>query len=297
MKQVPLLIGSTLCSLAIIAQAAHAGTFHQGWTYSIDAFDDGAGGEGYEINGLATKETRDHIYISVSGESTLTGVNSPDAADGNVGWGDILFNFTDETINAVNGSLFGIRFAGTNDSGVPQVGVFGNVTARSVAQSNAGYANLQQYYQDGWERPNTMGDMATVEEAYGYMGETEPTLTSIAAGTFLGEIDLLSSQETVATGLEFEQFDAADREIHTMRFERNLLPGGDFIATLLMECANDGIALLSQFTAQNEPQDVPEPSSMFGLLAIGLWVYRVRCDRESATKIHRSDPPGPGESP
>ncbi|MEM9808998.1 MAG: XDD3 family exosortase-dependent surface protein [Cyanobacteria bacterium P01_D01_bin.56] len=296
MKQVPLLISSTLCSLAIAAHTAHAGAFHQGWTYSIDAFDDGAGGEGYEINGLATKETPDHIYISVSGESTLTGVNSPEAEDGNVGWGDILFNFTDETINAANGSLFGIRFSDTNDSGAPQVGVFGNVTAQSVAESNAGYGSLQQYYQDGWEHPNTMGDIATVQSAYGYMGETEPALTSIATGTFLGEIDLLSNQEAIAAGLDFEQFNAADDEIHTMRFDRNLLPGGDFIATLLMECANDGIALLSRFTSQNEPQDVPEPSSMLGLLAMGLWVYRVRCDRESTTETHRSNRPGPDES-
>lgn len=84
MKQISLIIGSTLGSLTV-ATIAQAGTFHQGWTYSIDAFDDGAGGEGYEIKALATRETEDYIYISVSGESTLTGVDSPTAEDGNVG--------------------------------------------------------------------------------------------------------------------------------------------------------------------------------------------------------------------
>ncbi|MEM6254123.1 MAG: XDD3 family exosortase-dependent surface protein [Cyanobacteria bacterium P01_D01_bin.156] len=298
MKQVSSLIGSTLGCLAV-AYTAHASTLHQGWTYSIDAFDDGAGGYGYEIKGLATKETQEHIYISVSGESLLTGVSSPDADDGNIGWGDILLNFTGQDMNAVNGSLFGIRFAETNDSGISQIGVFGNVTARSVAEFNSGYESLKQYYQDGWERPNTMGDLATTQDVYGYMGETVPALMSISDGTFLGEIDLLSNQEAVAAGLDFEQFNAADREIHTLRFVRNLLPAGDFIATLLMECANDGIALLGQLSAQaNKAQDVPEPSSVIGLLTVSLlasWMHRGR-DRESATETHLSNLPGPDES-
>ncbi|MEO0867856.1 MAG: XDD3 family exosortase-dependent surface protein [Cyanobacteria bacterium J06642_11] len=298
MKQLPLFVGSTLFSLAI-AQAAYAGTFHQGWTYSIDAFDDGAGGEGYEIQGLAIKETQDHLYISVSGESTLTGVDSLEAEDGNVGWGDILFNFTGQDINAANGELFGIRFAVTNDSGVSQIGVFGAVTAQSVAATNSGYDSLQLYYQDGWERPNTMGDLATVDAAYGYMGATVPALSSIAEGTFLGGIDLLSSQEAISAGLDFDQFSAGGLETHTMQLDRSLLPGGDFIATLLMECANDGIALLSRLTTQeNSAQDVPEPSAVLGLLAMGLVVRGVSRgrDRESTTEIHPSNLPGPDES-
>lgn len=297
-KSFSVLIGSTLCSLAV-AHAAQAGTFHEGWTYSIDAFTDGAGGDGYEIKGLATKETQDYIYISVSGESPLTGVGSLDAEDGNIGWGDLLFNFTNNDINTANSSLFGIRFAETNDSGVSQVGVFSNVTAQSVAGSNAGYHHLQHYYQDGWGQSNTMGDLTTIQEAYAYMGEINPTLMSIADGTFLGEIELLAQQDVLATGLDFEQFDATASEIHTFRLERSLLPGSEFIATLLMECANDGIALISRFSSQeNAPQDVPEPASAIGLMAIGL----LSCcanrifDRGSTIETHRSNQPGPDES-
>lgn len=277
MKPFLLLIGYTLSSL-VVAHAACAGTFHQGWTYSIDAADDGVGGDGYEIQGLAIKETQNHVYISISGDSLLTGISSTEADDGNVGWGDLLFNFTNDTINTANGSLLGIRFADTNDSGVNQVGVYGNVTAQSVTQQNAGYDSLQHYYAGGWERPNTMGDMVTAQDAYDYMGTTDPVLTSIAEGTFLGDIEFLEQSNAIAADLDFSYFNVTSTETHTFRFDRTLLPGGDFIATLLMECANDGIALLGRLTDHsNNAQDVPESSPMVSVLVIGLFatlIYR-----------------------
>ncbi|NEZ57786.1 hypothetical protein [Adonisia turfae] len=46
LKPFLLLIGCTLSSLAVV-HVACAGTFHQGWTYSIDAANDGVGGDGY----------------------------------------------------------------------------------------------------------------------------------------------------------------------------------------------------------------------------------------------------------
>lgn len=275
MKQLTSSILSTLCGLTIAAQSVQAGTFYQGWTYSIDAFTDGAGGTAYDIKGVATKETQDYIYVSISGESPLTGTSAPNADDNNIGWGDLLFNFTGKNLSHANGDLFGIRFAGTNDSGVSQVGVFRDVTAQSVTQSNSGYDHLKSYYNDGWERLKTMGDLSTKQDAYDYMGETSPVLMSISEGTFLGAIDFLSPQAAVAAGLEFEHFNAVGSETHTFQFNRSLLPGGEFIATLLMECANDGIALLSRFNTQNNTtQDVPEPSALLGLIMIGLVISR-----------------------
>ncbi len=277
MKQFSLASGLTLCGL-MVTSVAQASTFHQGWNYSIDAFDDASGGDAYQIRGLATKETDNHIYISISGESPLTGIDAPDAEDGNIGWGDLLFNFTDDNINKTNGTLYGIRFAETNDSGVSQIGVFSNVTAQSVAESNSGFDHLQHYYQSGWERPNTMGDLATVQEAYDYIGKTDPVLTSITDGTFLGDIEFLSDQDASAVGLDFEHFNATGSEIHTFRLERTLLPGGDFLATLFFECVNDGIGLLSSFTSQSivtqDTQDVPEPSAVVSLIAIGFLISR-----------------------
>ncbi len=273
MKRLALLIGSAVCSFTV-AHAAHAGTFHQGWNYSIDAFDDASGGSPYEIKGLAMKETQDHVYVSISGGSPLTGKSHGGAADGNVGWGDLFFNFTGNDINTANGSLFGVRFAETNDAGVDQVGVFSDVTAQAVALSNVGYRHLKKYYRS-YERQNTMGDLATKQEAYDYMGETAPVLNSIADGTLIGGIDFLSKQDAATEGLDFEHFDAVGNDTHTFRFNRSLLPGGEFIATLLMECANDGIALISNLKPQNEnPQDVPEPSAVLSFGAVALLASR-----------------------
>ncbi|MEM8611748.1 MAG: XDD3 family exosortase-dependent surface protein [Cyanobacteria bacterium P01_H01_bin.105] len=272
MRSLALLIGSTLFSLTV-AQVAHAGTFHQGWNYSIDAFTDGSGGSPYDIRGLAIKETRDHVYVSISGGSPLTGNSYHFAADGNIGWGDLLFNFTGDNINTANSSLFGVRFADTNDSGVNQVGVFSNVTAQSVTRSNAGYRHLKQYYRYGWARQNTMGDLVTQQNAYDYMGKTDALLTSIADGTFVGDIDFLSEQDAVDEGLNFEHFDAIGSDVHTFRFDRTLLPGGEFIATLLMECGNDGIAFLGNFH-NTDTQDVPEPSTVASFAVVGLFASR-----------------------
>lgn len=273
MKRFFLLLSSAVCGLTM-STAAHAGMLHNGWNYSIDSFTDGSGGSAYEIKGLATKETQDHIYVSISGGSSLAGASSRRAADGNIGWGDILFNFTDDALNAANGALFGVRFAGSNDAGVSQVGVFQDVTAQAVAQDNSGYKHLKQYYRYGWERENTMGDLATKQAAYDYMGETASVLNSIGDGEFVGGLDFLSNQDAVSEGLDFNYFDAEGSNTHTFRFDRNLVPGGNFIATLLMECANDGIALLGSFNHQ-ESQEVPEPSFLLSLAASAAFARRV----------------------
>lgn len=48
------------------------------------------------------------------------------------------------------------------------------------------------------------------------------------------------------------------------KFDRSLLPGGDFFANLFVECGNDGVAISGHL------QDVPEPSVMVGLALMGL---------------------------
>lgn len=272
MKKIALLFSSTLLSLGL-ANAAQAGTLHQDWTYSIDAFNDGSGGAGYELKGLAMKETADHLYISITGGTPLAGNSYSGAADGNIGFGDLLFNFTGDDLNTAseNASLFGIQFANTNDSGVAQVGLYGDVSAKAVASVNAGYNSLQQYYDYGWERENTMGDLATTQAAYDYVGQTTAVLNSMDSGTYLGGIEFLSAQAATDAGLDFENFNATGTETNTFKVDRSLLPSGNFIASLFVECANDGIALINSLTEQEDPsQDVPEPTAMFSLLAVGL---------------------------
>ncbi|MEO0539545.1 MAG: XDD3 family exosortase-dependent surface protein [Cyanobacteria bacterium P01_A01_bin.105] len=264
-KKISTAAGVALLSLGL-SQAAQAGTLHNGWNYSIDAFNDGSGGTDYEIQGLAIKQTADSVFVSVTGGSALTGSSYRHAADGNIGWTDLMFNFSGEDYStaADSGSLFGIHFADNNDSDVGQVGVYQVDTAKTVYSDNAGYSSLQQYYNYGWDKENTMGDIATKQEAYDYFGATTAVRSSIASGTFLGGLSFLTAQEAADEGLDFSNFDTTSPETHTLKFDRSLLPSGEFIASVFMECLNDGIGL------HGTMEDVPEPSAMGGLAFLGL---------------------------
>ncbi|MDY7013495.1 MAG: XDD3 family exosortase-dependent surface protein, partial [Cyanobacteriota bacterium] len=121
-KNLGQLIGSATliaCTLALAAPQARAGQLYQDWNYGIDAVGDGSGGSEYDIKGLAVKETADSIFVALTGGMSLTGAYAGDAADDNIGWGDLFFNFSGKDFQTAqqDGEIFGIRFAGTNDSG------------------------------------------------------------------------------------------------------------------------------------------------------------------------------------
>ncbi|MEL6249932.1 MAG: PEP-CTERM sorting domain-containing protein [Cyanobacteria bacterium J06629_9] len=272
-KQISLLAGTVALSLGLMP-VAHASTFHNGWHYSIDAQGDGSGGNVYDIQGLAFKETADRIFFAVSANLPLAGNASGGAADGNIGWGDLMLNFTGDSYAAAEGNLLGIRFADTNDSGVSQLGVYGNVTTSSVTQDNQGYSTLNKYYETGggkFDVADTMGDLTDKSDAYEYFGG-QPDASNvainnvIAGGTFLGGIDLLSDQATASAGLDFGNFNATGDELIAFSFDRSLIPTGSFIASLFLECGNDGGAL------HGETADVPEPSAVGGLVLLGMVV-------------------------
>lgn len=276
-------IGSAAVAVSLISllgQPANAGQLHNDWNYGIDAFGDGSGGAKYDIKGLAMKETADSIFVALTGGTPLTGNESARAADNNVGFGDLFFNFSgkDFTTAMNDGDLFGIRFAGTNDSQVNQTGVYQNVTATSVAKENHGYGSLKQYYNHKkFDKINTQGtDLASKADVYDYLyGSTvaqkpkknnTPILNVIQSGRFLGDIDLLDEAELSNTGLDFSHFEANDSHTYGFRFDRALLPqnGGSFVSHLFLECGNDGVAL------KGDLESVPEPSGLAGIAGIGL---------------------------
>ena len=87
------LIGTTLASLSLISVSglpAMAGQLHNGWNYGIDSFNDGSGGEAFNIRGIAIKETSNSIFVALTGGTPITGVANSGAADGNIGWGDLI---------------------------------------------------------------------------------------------------------------------------------------------------------------------------------------------------------------
>lgn len=270
---------STMAVNLLSAQAAHAGQLYQGWNYSIDSMADASGGSRYEIQGLAIKETEEDIYVAISANLPLAGVSDLDATSLNVGWGDLFFDFGSTTFNDsnANSSLFAVNFATGTDSGAPEVGVYGGVSAKAVGQQNQGYSTLSSYYSAGFERENSWGsDLTTKESVYNYYaGNTTGANTLINnvidTGTRLGDIEFLDAQSAAAEGLDFTNFNAVGDEQIAFKFDRSLLPSEAYIAHLLLECANDGIAISGDLA-----QDVPEPGALLGLAVFGLLGARRR---------------------
>lgn len=259
---------ATTCLISATGGAAQAGQFYNNWNYSIDSFTDGSGGEAYNIRGMATMETSDSIWVALTGGMPLEGDSNWRAADDNIGWGDLFFNFTGDGFRTAsdNNALFGVRFAGTNDSGAATTGVYAGVGAAGVASSNAGYNSLRHYYNYGYNRTNTMGtDIATKAEAFNYFGKTTPILNVIASGERVGDIAMQSQDALTAAGLDFGNFGASGNHTIGFSFDKSLIASGDYMASLFLECANDGVALAGHAT---EP--VPEPATAAGLAFLGL---------------------------
>lgn len=264
---------ATLCLMSATGQQANAGTIYKDWNYGIDAFNDGSGGSGYEIKGMAIRETSDSIFVALTGGTPLTGTYASGAADKNIGWGDLFFNFTDQTFKAASdtNSLFGIRFAGTNDSMASSTGVYKNVQATTVTGANQGYSTLKQYYDYGWNRENTQGtDIATKADAYAYLGQGS-ILNVIGSGTKVGDITMLTASALSAAGLDFSHFLASGEQTIGFQLNKSLLGFGDYVANMFLECGNDGVALAGAILPPAPaPHEVPEPTGTAGMALVAL---------------------------
>ena len=195
-------------------QAAQAGQLHNVWNYGIDAFGDGSGGDIYDIQGMAIKSSGDNIFIALNSNMPLSG-NSEGSASrargGSIGWGDLFLNFSGDDFQTAsqNGDLIGINFTDANDSDAATVGVYTDVTAKSITHNNQGYKHLQHYYNRGFYRENTMGtDYATQQAAFDEFGRKSSIRNVIDSGTFVGGMSILSNSEMEAEGLDFEHFGA-----------------------------------------------------------------------------------------
>ncbi len=305
MKIQTLGIGIATC-LAIMATAtqATAGTLRNGWNYSIDAVGDGSPSSAatsiYDIKGIAIREYGDNIVVAINANTPLAGVADSSALGGSIGWGDLFFNFTGGNFRSASNSssLFGVRFAAANNSGVNQLGVYTGVSStgtynvtrtigtgrnqrqvvdvKNYAVANRGYQSLKQYYDYGWGRANTQGDLATTQAVMDYYSPNNPTAaisTVITAGNKIGTIESLSGTQLGLMGLDFNYFfpgkntrtkvDFAGTQTFGFQFSSSLLPRGNFIANIFLECGNDGVALKGA-------RPVPEPSAMAGLMMVGL---------------------------
>ncbi|MDY7014162.1 MAG: PEP-CTERM sorting domain-containing protein, partial [Cyanobacteriota bacterium] len=143
----------------------------------------------------------------------------------------------------------------------------------------------------GYGKANTMGtDIATENDAYKYLygadvaanpTNNNTTITNVIdSGNFLGGIALLDPTQLTTEGLNFGHFNANGSHTFGFQFDKSLLeglvPGGisAFTAHLMLECANDAIALKGdmELVEEVEVSDVPEPATTgaLGLLAASV---------------------------
>ncbi|NJR64226.1 MAG: PEP-CTERM sorting domain-containing protein [Leptolyngbyaceae cyanobacterium CRU_2_3] len=273
-----------LSSLALSqqTQTVQAGTLYQNWNYSIDSANDGTEGSTigskskFEFYGMAFKEAANKVYFAFNSNLSKDGYGSGSARNGRINYGDLFLNFKNtSSFNKANGSLYGIRFDGKNDTEVG-VGLYQNVVAKSLTTVNSGYGSLQQHTNtvSNLKGSASYGDLAATTT---YFNSSQGAYTTIASGKSLGSYAELSAKDLQDQGLDFSHFNAKGTYTFGFSIDRKLLPTGDFIANFFAECGNDGVALAGTL------KDVPEPSALVGLTAVGLMVAGSRLRRRNSS--------------
>jgi hypothetical protein len=299
-------------------QAARAGTLNLGWNYAIDpSYDsldigDGpqgvvAGGTIYEIYGMAVKDdvSTNTIWVAISANLPLTGkdtgpfVGNYPISNGNIGFGDFFFDFSDRNnfkSASDSNSLFGIRFAPNNDSNVPSTGVYSGVKAKSVVDQNGGWSNLYNHNTNGVSprtgRDAAMGDLAWNDAYYspylteGSHSRPETLIPNIIeSGTKVGDITMLGDPELAAAGFALDVFPTRGSQTIGFKFDKSLLPVDSYVATLILECNNDAIALKGETQPLLPPPEaIPEPSFIFGTL-LGFGAIAARRKRKQKLAV------------
>lgn len=279
-------IVTAMAAVAACASVPSGAQLYNGWQYAIDSLNDGSGGAGYEMRGLAFRFVGNTAVFAVSSDMHLGGNVVSGVRNGTISLGDLFLNFSGNNLNTqaafANSKVLAIRFDGTNDSlgnlagSNTSTGVYKNITAASFTTQNHGYAGLQAYINAGFGRnPNAMADLeSSTGDVTTYLsnGVMYPNM---ASGTFAGAITSLNRSTLQGTyGLDFSHFgaDSAGVGMFGFSFDRSLLPTGDFTGHLFEECINDGVAI--------KGANVPEPSTMalvgLGTASIGLFGWRRR---------------------
>ncbi|MGK7927728.1 MAG: PEP-CTERM sorting domain-containing protein [Spirulina sp.] len=284
--------------ICAIATPARGGQLHPHkdftWNYGIDSFEDGSGGITYEYKGLAVTETSDKLIFAVSG-----GLNYNESSR-DFAHGDLILNFSgkDATTASVEKSLLAVKFAPVNDTNF-SVGLYKDVEVGDIndfvgINPSGYYDSLKHYYNKGFNKPNTYGtDLPTSLDTYKYFyGETvannptnanTPFLSAMKSGNRIDGISMLD-RVTLEDDydLDFLNFNAVGSAVFGFEIEKSslqeVLPGGinNFMASLILECGNDGVALEGEVKIP-----VPEPSMILGLSAIAVGFLTRKCRSQS----------------
>ncbi|OLP19907.1 hypothetical protein BST81_03175 [Leptolyngbya sp. 'hensonii'] len=255
----PLVI-ACLLSFGSAVQAATLNT----WSEILDSPNDSiqgdtVGGTVYEIYKAFYRQREERIDLAFNTNFPFQGVSSSFASDGYIGFGDIIINTTGQNLSAAQGELFAIRAVSNNNSAAPNLGLLGDVSAKSVASQNGlKPANLQaynSYVQSNGGQPS-IGDLPANTI---YFDQNVHIPNVIASGTWLDNVQWLSPADLSGLG-------GPGQYTYGVSFASSILPDGSFIFHWGPECNNDVIAGIV------EKIRVPEPSNVLGfaLMLIGL---------------------------
>ncbi|MCW6035699.1 PEP-CTERM sorting domain-containing protein [Spirulina subsalsa FACHB-351] len=281
-------VAATTLSLSLSAASSSlAATLHNGWLYTIDPSYDSygtvngnvqVGGTIYEDYGMAIKEDSETglIWVALNTNTPLEGnVTGPELCLSNgtcfpvrnnsIASGDLFFDFSGTgNYQAAfdSGLMYGVRFTPYNDSLV-DVGVYANVTGDHVGRHNAGFWNLGGYNAYAKQEGNLgnldtwMGDLRWNDPYFDPYTSQGFMPNVIGSGQRIGDVTLRSQEELQQAGFDPSFFFELGSNIMGFSFQKPLEWTGNFIATLLKECLNDGMALLGSF---NPPPPEPEPN-------------------------------------
>ncbi|MBD2578364.1 XDD3 family exosortase-dependent surface protein [Oscillatoria sp. FACHB-1406] len=255
-----------------------------------------AGGTIYETYGIAIHEDADNnIWVALNTDMPITGnPTGPELClnDGpcfpvendSIAWGDLFLDFsgTGNFKQAFDtNKLFGVRFAPNNDSRTPdgsrlETGVYQVTAGANVAGQNAGFQNLEQNRR--FLKDPTLGNIGDLEPWMGDLAWDNPyyapytsrgswsdpqTLMPniIATGNRLGDVTIRSQAELQTQGFKTDWFFQTGANIFGFSFKKTAEMAGDFIASLLQECINEGVALIGTVSPPT-PTPAPPPAPL-----------------------------------
>ena len=195
------------------------------WHYSLDSNFDGVAGNAlgtsYEIFGMAFREYSEEIWVVINSNMPLSGYASGSATNGSISYGDLFFDLDgfDFASASTNKTLFAVRFAASNDSSAPSLGVYKNVQAKSVTSINQGFASLSAYKQRVTSLGGTpsFGDLPSNQAYY----TSALSLNEIASGEYVGPIEFLTDVELAAAGYSGASY--AGTQTIAFRFKKGLI--------------------------------------------------------------------------
>jgi hypothetical protein len=242
------------------------------WDYTVAGTGNGTGGAAYDYRGIAIKEDGNDIIVAINAGMGLQGSNYNGEI---INHGDLFLNFSGTNFKAASdaGNLFAVHFATAgSQSGVSEVGVYKNVTAKSVTAQNYGWGNTTAW-SNAVGGNNSYGDLKSNDTYFGDQTGSGKILNEIKTGTKVGGLLMMNAQELAANGLNFStqrgaKGEKADAAVTLgFRFTKTAdFKAGNFIANMFAECGNDGLAIKSNFTRGYK---VPEPTAMAGMAVVG----------------------------